>query len=97
MSDAWYSRMARYAAFSAAHGVVVVAALSGVIGENAGLIVLIASVPLFFAWGHFQADVATNPTLDSTQRQRWRIVLWCFPWSATAYWYSQVRPRRPND
>jgi hypothetical protein len=91
------SRLARYALFSALHGLVAVTAALGAFGAAAGPVVLALSLPLVFAWGAFQADVAINPELDDTERRRWRIVLWCAPWSMTVYWLRHVRPRGAVD
>jgi len=85
--------MSRYAAFAVLHGMVVVVALTGLLGAASGLAVLVASVPLLLAWGAFQADVAVNPRFDETARYRWRIVLWVLPWSMAVYWQLHVRPR----
>ena len=87
------SRMARYAYFSIAHGAIVLGALSGVMGSSAALVVLVVSLPLFFAWGLYQADVAMNPELDETSRSRWRMALWILPWSMALYWHWYVSPR----
>jgi hypothetical protein len=89
--------LARYAVFSTVHAVVVLGALFGVLGPHDWLVVLIASVPLLFAWGAFQADVAMNPVLDERDRNRWRILLWLLPWSMAAYWHRYVRPRKAYD
>jgi hypothetical protein len=91
------ARLRRYALYSGFHGVVVVGALSGLLGSSPGLIILIASGPLVFAWGSFQADVAFNSQLDHTERNRWRILLWMVPWSMTFYWHRYVRPRHDLD
>ncbi len=34
-----------------------------------------------------------NPALDEVDRNRWRIAVWCLPWSMTAYWHRHVRER----
>jgi hypothetical protein len=70
-----------------------VAALFGVFGSSGGLVVLFASVPLFFAWGAFHADLATNELIDEPSLTLWRIALWLLPWTMTLYWYRHVRPR----
>ena len=85
------SRLARYAAFTLLHLVVVLAALA-LGGHQTGLIVLVVSIPLLFAWGHFQAHVAMNPELDEAGRRRWRVLLYVVPWSMSLYWYRYVRP-----
>ena len=79
-----YGRLHRYAVFAVAHGLGVVLALFGAFGGAGGLLVLVASVPLLWAWGAFQGDVALNDQLDEVDRQRWRIGLWLVPWSMTA-------------
>jgi hypothetical protein len=90
-------RLARYAVFSTVHAVVVLSALLGVFGPQGWLVVLIASGPLIFAWGAFQADVAMNSRLDESDRNRWRILLWMLPWSMAVYWHSYVRPRGEHE
>ena len=97
MTDTAYSRMRRYAVLSALHLVVVAAALAGLAGPNAGLVVLATSVPLLLAWGPFHADIAMNPALDDVARTRWRVLVWCLPWSMAAYWHLYIRPRRVFD
>jgi hypothetical protein len=72
---------------------VILAAFLGAFGAAAGLVGLAVSLPLLFAWGAYQADVAINPELDEAERRRWRILLWCFPWSMTVYWLRHVRSR----
>jgi len=47
-------RLTRYALFAALHGVVVIAAVLGAFGSASWLVVLVVSVPLLFAWGHFR-------------------------------------------
>jgi hypothetical protein len=91
-----YQRLTRYAAFTAVHAVVVlVLAWRGPDLADAGTVVLAgASLPLAWAWGSFQADVALNPLLDERERSRWRIVLACVPWSIAIYWLREVRGRR---
>lgn len=69
------------------------AAIAGAFGSIAGLVVLVASVPLLFAWGAFQADLAMNAPVDEVARSRWRIALYLLPWSVTVYWLRYVRPR----
>ena len=97
MSEATYSRLKRYAAFSVGHAVVVVAALAGLAGPQPGLVVLVTSIPLLFAWGPFQADIALNPALDVAAQTRWRVLVWCLPWSMALYWQLYIRPRRVFD
>jgi hypothetical protein len=97
MSPRSHARLTRYAGLAVVHLVVVVAALSGALGAgSAGLLILLASVPFLFAWGAFQADVATNPALDEVERGRWRIALWVVPWAMTLYWLRYVRDARPD-
>lgn len=97
MSAALEGRLARYAVFATVHAVVFLAALLGVFAPYGGLVVLIASAPLLFAWGAFQADVAMNPLFDESNRNRWRILLWMLPWSMAVYWHRFVRPRRNRE
>ena len=94
MSDAAYARLTRYAVFSVVHGVIAIVALSRVAEPWAVYALALASLPLFFAWGSFQADVALNPLLDEPGRTRWRVFLWMLPWSMALYWLRHVRPRR---
>jgi hypothetical protein len=92
MSERAYRRMRRYAAFAVVHlAVVLVVFGGGVGGAAAGLAVLAASLPLLFALGLFQADVAMNPSLDEVARGHWRIALWLVPWSIALYWLWYVR------
>ena len=91
-----YRRLTRYAAFAGLHGLVVVPLWFGVAHDGLGSVVLlVVSLPLMWAWGQFQADVALNPWIDEPSRSRWRIALACLPWSMTVYWACQVRTRRP--
>jgi len=91
LTRATHRRLTRYALYAAVHGAMVVIALTGVLGTIGGVVVLVAFLPLLLAWGTFQADIALNPALDEVDRTRWRIALWCLPWSMTAYWYRHVR------
>jgi hypothetical protein len=91
-------RLARYAVFSITHLAVVLIVLLGPFrSQDGALLVLLASVPLLWAWGHFHADVATNPALDHTGRTWWRVTFWCLPWAMTLYWLLHVRPRHAFD
>jgi hypothetical protein len=88
-------RLTRYAAYSLLHLVVVITLVAGVLPAGwAGAVLLAVSVPLLWAWGLFQADVAANPDLDEEGRMRWRILLWCVPWSMSVYWMQHVRPEK---
>ena len=87
-------RLTTDAALAVLHGAVVVGALTGAAGSAGAVAVLVVSVPLFFAWGRYQADVALNPLLEERDRARWRTLLWLVPWSMTLYWHRFVRPRR---
>jgi len=97
VSDRAYRRFTRYAAFSVLHGLIVVLAVVGLAGPDPGLVVLVASIPLLFAWGAYQGDIALNPLLDEAGRTRWRIGGWCLPWSMALYWHRHIRARRPGD
>jgi hypothetical protein len=98
MPTASDKRVARYAGLSIVHLSVVLVVLFGPFRSlDRGLVILVASLPLLWAWGHYQADVATNPRLDDTDRTWWRIVLWCLPWAMTLYLLRQVRTRRAID
>jgi hypothetical protein len=88
-----HAKLTRYAVLAGVHGCVVVAALLGVFGSAGWFVVLLASVPLFFAWGPFHADLATNELIDEPSLTLWRIALWLLPWTMTVYWYRYVRPR----
>lgn len=90
-------RLKRYAIYAAVHGLAVMLALSGVIGTVGIIVVLVASLPLLWAIGAFQADAALNGALDETDRSRWGIAFWFLPWSATLYWYRHVAPRQFDD
>lgn len=94
MSQDTHDRLTRYAIFSALHGLVVVAAVTGVFGTNYHGMLLLSSLPLLWAWGAFQGDLALNSGIDLAERNRWRIALWILPWAMTLYWYQHVRPRQ---
>ncbi len=87
-------RLARAAAFSLLQLLAVVAVVFGPVAASvAGLVVLAASLPVVFTWGHVQADVAMNGALDEVERNRWRIAVWCVPGAVALYWLRHVRPR----
>lgn len=91
-------RLTRYAAYSLFQLIVVLAVVAGPVpAELAGVVVIVASVPVALAWGHVQADVAMNPALDDVERRRWRIAIWCVPGAVAVYWLRHVRPRRAFD
>lgn len=94
MTQDTHDRLARYAIFSALHGVVFVAAMAGLWGNGAYWMLLVASLPLLWACGAFHGDLAMNEQVDEAERSRWRIALWFMPWSMTLYWYRYVRPRQ---
>jgi hypothetical protein len=95
MPDRSYRRrLARYAVCSSVQVLVVVAIVLGGAGFAAYGVaaLLLVSLPLLWAWGAFQAEVAMNPYLDDVERARWRILLACLPGSMAVYWYRHVRP-----
>src|SRR4051794_21908064 len=97
MSTSSYRRLTRFAAFAVAHLALVLALLvGGVLAAQAGLVLLVASIPLLFAWGSFQTDVALNPRLDEAERARWRIAMWLLPWTIALYWHVHVRGASPD-
>jgi len=96
VSERTYRRLTRNAAFAVVHGVVVLVSLSGLSGTFAGPLVFFASVPLMLAWGTFQADIAMNPELGDDGRVRWRVALFCLPWSMAVYWHRYVRSSQPS-
>ena len=89
-----YKRMTRYAGFSLVQVVIVAAVvLAGVEAGLVGVIVLATAVPLVWAWGLYQADVALNPLLDEAGRTQWRMAVWFVPGSMALYWWRHVRGR----
>ena len=92
MSEHARRRFARYALFSVAHLVVVlIVVLTSLDGDVGGLVVLVVSVPLLWAWGLFHADLTMNQDLDDRERTAWRIALWCVPWTMALYWHRHIR------
>jgi hypothetical protein len=92
------SKLRVYALFAAAHGVVVLAVL--MMPDSPSWLLtatLAAALPFVFAWGHFHVDLARNPELDETERNRWRTVFYLLPWSMALYWTRYVRPRQCAD
>ena len=88
------SRLRLYAFFAAAHALVLLGALA--IPGRPGWVLtlaLAAAVPFVFAWGHFHVDLARNPDLGETQRNRWRTLFYLLPWSMALYWLLYLRPR----
>lgn len=94
MTRVGYRRMKRYVAFMVVHAAVVALAVAGVFGDFGWLAVLVCALPVVWAWGLFQADLALNGALQNAARDRWRIAFWLLPWSMAAYWLRYVRPRR---
>ena len=98
MTDRTYRRLTRFAGYTAVHLALVVGLLASPLPPDiAWLIILVLSVPLFLAWGSYQADVAMNPALGEAARTRWRVALWCVPWSMALYWHWYVHPARDGD
>lgn len=94
--DAQIRRLNFYAGLVAAHSLLVVGVLTGVIPDVGGTVVVVSAVALLLAFGPYQADVALNGDLDEVSRSRWRIGLYCFPWATVAYWATYVRPRQES-
>jgi hypothetical protein len=98
MSDRYYRRLQRYAGFSLVQlCVMTIVGTRGVESGAAVAAVLVASAPVLWAWGLFQADVAMNPRFEESDRRRWRIILACLPGSMAFYWLRHVRGVTNSD
>lgn len=92
MPDRFYRRLRRYAGFSVAQVLAVVAlTISGLPSEYALVALLIVLAPALWAWGPYQAVVAMNPDFEERDRRRWRILLFCIPGSMAVYWHRHIR------
>ena len=88
-------RLERYALFSLFQLFAVVAVVLGPVpAETAGLVVLIASVPVALGWGHVHAHLAFNEQVEEPRRTWWRVAIWCVPGAVAVYWLLYVRPSR---
>jgi hypothetical protein len=94
MTDRSARRMRRYAWWSLVQLTLVVVAFA-TWWDGAAFAAVLATLPIFWAWGHVQADVALNPLLDGRDRRRWRILLACLPGAMAVYCYRQVRLTPP--
>lgn len=84
-------RLRRYAIFAAVHAVLMIVFLVGPLPGWAGVVVVLASIPFLFAWGHFHVDLIRNGALDEATRLRWRSAFYLLPWSMALYWLRYVR------
>jgi hypothetical protein len=92
MPDRFYRRLRRYAGFSVAQALVVVAlTINDLPPEHALAVLLVVSAPVFWAWGPYQAVVAMNPDFEDGDRRRWRVMLACIPGAMAVYWHRHIR------
>jgi hypothetical protein len=92
MSHRLYRRLRRYAVFSVVQLLVALVVVGGDLESGYAIVaLLIASAPVFWAWGPYQADVAMNPHFQERDRRRWRVLLACLPGSLAVYWYRHIR------
>ena len=90
-------RLQRYAFLTLPLCGIVVLLAAGAVPANGGSTVLLAALPLLWAWGPYQADLALNTGLDETERRRWRIAFYLVPPSMALYWLRHVRGRSMID
>jgi len=91
-------RLQRYAFLTLPLLALVVLFLAGALPAGAGPIaILLASIPLIWAWGPYQAHLGLNDTLDEIERQRWRIAFYLVPPSMALYWMLHVRGESAID
>lgn len=92
MSHRSYLRFRRYAVFSLLQLIgVVLVGVTGLESGYAAAVVLVVSLPVLWAWGAFQADVAINASFEDSDRRRWRVLLACLPGSMALYWHRHIR------
>jgi hypothetical protein len=97
MSDRSYRRLRRYAGFSVVQLLVALVVVVGDLRSGYAVPALLgASLPVFWAWGPYQADVTMNPHLQDSDRAQWRIMLACLPGSMAVYWHRHIRVS-PSD
>lgn len=92
MPDRLYRRLRNCAAFSVGQFLAtLVICIGDVQSTYAVVALLVVSLPLFWSWGAYQAEVALNSRFRDRDRARWRVVLVCLPGSMAVYWYRHIR------
>lgn len=91
-------RLQRYAFLTLPVVAIVVLLIFGALPAESGPIaVVLASLPLIWAWGPYQAHLGLNAGLDEVERQRWRVAFYLVPPSMALYWFLHVRGESAID
>ena len=91
-------RLQRYAFLTLPLAGVAALAVAGALRPHVAVIALmLASVPVVWAWGPYHAHLALNGSLDEVARSRWRIAFSLVPPSMAVYWLLHVRRQSAID